>query len=153
MRLPALAVPLLLILAVPGVSAQAPAPAAPAAQPPTPPSGYAYTPSGRRDPFVSLVNRGTTGTVRTGAPADGVGGLTTDEVVVRGIVQSRGAWVAMVTGAAGKVFTVRAGERLADGVIRSIEPQFLVIQQQVNDPLSLEKQRDVRKYLRGGEQK
>jgi hypothetical protein len=59
----------------------------------------------------------------------------------------------MIAGPSGKVFTVQPGARLADGTIRSITPQFVVIQQQVNDPLSLEKQREVRKFLRGGETK
>lgn len=141
-----------------GVAAQAPAPppqapASLAAQAPTPPPSFAYSRDGRRDPFVSLINRGTDASAGPATPADGVAGLTTEELVVRGIVESRGTWAAMVSGAAGKVFTVRAGDRLADGTVRTITAQFLVIQQQVNDPLSLEKQREVRKYLRGGEKK
>jgi Tfp pilus assembly protein PilP len=143
--------------------AQAQPPAAPAtpapvpsAQAPAPPGNYIYAPEGRRDPFVSLINRGTEG--RSGGRAvvplgEGLAALTTDELVVRGIVQSRGAWSAMVAGAAGKVFTARPGDKLADGTIRSITAQYVVIQQQVNDPLSIEKQREVRKPLRGGENK
>lgn len=141
-----------------GMAAQAPAtpapaPANPAAQPATPPPNFAYSRDGRRDPFVSLINRGTDASARPATPVDGVAGLTTEELVVRGIVESKGAWAAMVSGAAGKVFTVRAGDRLADGTVQTITPQFLVIEQQVNDPLSRDKQREVRKYLRGGEKK
>jgi Tfp pilus assembly protein PilP len=159
----------LAILVAAAVPAAAQAPAArPAAQPqaaapppapptapaaPTPPANYVYATDGRRDPFVALL--GSTG--RKGdAPAvraEGVPGILTDEVSVKGILQSQGAWVAMIAGPAGKVYTVRAGDRLADGTIRSITPQFLVIMQQVNDPLSLEKQREVRKFLRGGDNK
>jgi Tfp pilus assembly protein PilP len=127
------------------------APAVPA--PPTPPANFMYSMDGRRDPFVALL--GTTG--KKGAPtevrAEGVAGITTDELSVKGLVQSQGTWVAMVTGPAGKVYSVRPGTRLADGTIREITPQYLVILQQVNDPLSLEKQREVRKFLRGGENK
>jgi dUTPase len=57
----------------------------------------------------------------------------------------------MVSGPDAKVFTVRAGDRIADGVIRQINATTVVILQEVNDPLSLEKQREVRKSLRGGE--
>jgi Tfp pilus assembly protein PilP len=133
---------------------QAPAPAQPsAATAPTPPANDGYTIDGRRDPFVPLL--GDTG--KKGAPAqvraDGVAGLVTDEVAVRGILQSQGRWVAMVAGPAGKVYTVRPGDRLADGTVRGITPQFVVILQQVDDPLSLEKQREVKKFLRGGENK
>ena len=52
----------------------------------------------------------------------------------------------------GKVYTVRAGDKLADGVIRQVNATSVVILQEVNDPLSLEKQREVRKFLRGGDE-
>ena len=84
--------------------------------------------------------------------AEGVPGMMIDELTVRGIVQTRGAWVAMVAGVDGKVYSVRAGDRLADGVVREVTAQAVVILQEVNDPLSLEKQREVRKFLRGGEE-
>ena len=43
-----------------GAPATAPAPAAAAGQPsdPVTPQGFTYAPEGRRDPFVSLVRRG-----------------------------------------------------------------------------------------------
>lgn len=141
--------------AAPSTPPPQPAPVDPANAPPTPPSNYQYAIEGRRDPFVALITRqgqqrGTTDVVSRG---EGLAGITVDELVVRGILESRGAWVAMVTGPTGKVFTARAGDKLADGVIQTITPQALVLQQQLNDPLSIEKQREVRKYLRGGENK
>jgi Tfp pilus assembly protein PilP len=74
------------------------------------------------------------------------------ELTVRGIMQTRGNWVAMVSGPDNKVYTVRAGDKLADGVIRQVTATSVVILQEVNDPLSLEKQREVRKFLRGGDE-
>ena len=158
---------LLALVAVAGVAvplaAQAPpqkAPAAPAnstpAKPdlPSPPANYEYSPGGRRDPFISLINKGDEGKAGE-APAkraEGVPGMLTQELTVRGIVQTRGQWVAMVAGANNKIYTVRAGDMLADGVIRSVNATSVVILQEVNDPLSLEKQREVRKFLRGGEE-
>ena len=44
------------------------------------------------------------------------------------------------------------GDKLLDGTIRAITQQGLVIVQEVNDPLSLVKQREVRKFLRGLEE-
>ena len=136
-------------------SAQASAPAQPAAPAaPTPPANFAYSFDGRRDPFVALLGAtGKKGEAPMEVRKEGIAGLVTDELAVRGILQSQGRWVAMVTGPAGKVYTVRPGDRLADGTIRGITPQFVVILQQVDDPLSLEKQREVRKFLRGGETK
>ncbi len=123
---------------------------------PVPPPNFEYSPQGRRDPFISLVNRGKETGAETGAAtakrADGVPGMMTGELTVRGIMQTRGAWVAMVSGPDGKVYTVRAGDKLADGVIRQVTATSVVILQEVNDPLSLEKQREVRKFLRGGDE-
>jgi Tfp pilus assembly protein PilP len=123
---------------------------------PVPPPNFEYAAQGRRDPFISLVNRGKDQSVQNGAAtakrADGVPGMLTGELTVRGILQTRGAWVAMVSGPDGKVYTIRAGDRLADGVIRQVNATSVVILQEVNDPLSLEKQREVRKFLRGGDE-
>ena len=158
-----------IIVAVPGIAlaqaqppantsaGQPPAPAKPAPkiELPSPPANYEYAFEGRRDPFLSLINRGadprTTGQQQV-KRAEGVPGLMTSEITVRGIVQTRGAYVAMVAGVDGKVHTVRAGDKLADGVVRQVTSQEVVILQEVNDPLSLDKQREVRKLLRGGEE-
>jgi hypothetical protein len=43
---------------------------------------------------------------------------------------------------------VHQGDKLLDGAIKSITPQGLIVLQDVNDPLSLVKQREVRKMLR-----
>jgi Tfp pilus assembly protein PilP len=139
----------------PSNPSQATASATPPDAPPTPPPSYTYSVDGRRDPFVSLLNRGTAdpGKTRSGAKRpDGVQGLLVNEVVVRGIVQSRGTSVAMVGAPNGKTYTVRPGDTLMDGIVRGITPQVVILMQEVNDPLSREGQREVRKYLRGGEQ-
>ncbi len=127
-------------------------PAVPAATTPgvTPPAdAYTYDPAGRRDPFVSLMARGMEPS--TGKKATGLAGLATAELLVRGILRSQGAYVALVAGPDGKTFPAHANDRLLDGIIRTVTPQGLVIMQEVNDPLSLVKQREVRKGLRAVE--
>jgi type IV pilus assembly protein PilP len=124
-------------------------PAAPTASTPAPaPAGEAYTydPAGRRDPFVSLLSRGME--ANGGKKLTGLAGLTTGEVMVRGVMQSRSSYVALLSGPDGKTYSARVNDRLLDGVIRSVTPQGIVIMQEVNDPLSLVKQREVRKGLR-----
>lgn len=143
-----------------GAKAAEAAPAQPPAKKvdlPTPPPNFEYSPQGRRDPFISLVNRGKDQSAQNSGAAsakraEGVPGMMTGEITVRGIMQTRGTWVAMVSGPDGKVYTVRAGDKLADGVIRQVTATSVVILQEVNDPLSLEKQREVRKFLRGGDE-
>jgi len=131
-------------------------PANPASpQPPVtvaaPPAAEAYTydPTGRRDPFVSLLSRGLESS--TGKKVTGLAGLTTAEVMLRGVIESRNSYVALVSGPDGKTYPARVNDRLLDGIIRSVTPQGIVIMQDVNDPLSLVKQREVRKGLRTAE--
>jgi len=125
-------------------------PAAPAAGTPAPAAeAYMYDPAGRRDPFVSLLSRGLEPT--TGKKLTGLSSLTTTEVMLRGVLQSRNSYVALLSGPDGKQYSARVNDRLLDGVIRSVTPQGIVIMQEVNDPLSLVKQREVRKGLRTAE--
>ena len=131
---------------------QTPPNAAPPAEKPAPPppqETYTYQPQGRRDPFLNLLGTGTEPRVAGSKKGDGAAGMTTAEISVRGILQSRGALVAMITGPDGKTYIVHQGDKLMDGTIKSITPQGIVVIQEVNDPLSLVKQREVTKLLRG----
>jgi type IV pilus assembly protein PilP len=128
-------------------------PSNPASSPPpvtaTPPpaaEAYTYDPAGRRDPFVSLLARGIEPV--TGKKLTGLSSVATGEVMLRGVMQSRNSYVALLSGPDGKTYSARVNDRLLDGIIRSVTPQGIVIMQDVNDPLSLVKQREVRKGLR-----
>jgi Tfp pilus assembly protein PilP len=67
---------------------------------------------------------------------------------VRGVLQSRGSLIAMVQGPDNKTHVVRAGDKLRDGTVKSVNSDGLLIIQTINDPLSLQKQREVRRLLR-----
>jgi hypothetical protein len=56
--------------------------------------------------------------------------------------------VALVQGPDNKTYVVRVNDRLADGSVRAITADAMVLMQDVNDPLSATKQREVRKTLR-----
>ena len=131
-----------------------PPPAAPAAAGPAlEPQGYTYHPEGRRDPFTSLLLRGSQlQNPMLGARAAGLAGLETSEVTLKGTIASQGGFVGILQGADTKTYIVRAGDRLLDGTIRTITQDSMVVTQQVTDPLSLEKQREVRKVLRQTEE-
>jgi Tfp pilus assembly protein PilP len=119
----------------------APAPAATAAPP------YSYDPQGRRDPFVSLVARGSDPGSAATRPS-GLPGLLISEVAVKGIVRDRSGLIAMVKGTGTKTFIVRTGEKLMDGTVKAITNDSVVFSQDVNDPLSMVKQKEVRKTVR-----
>lgn len=143
------------VLAATPVSGQAPAPATPAAVtapqvPALEPQGYDYKPSGRRDPFISLVRRNTEalGTSVSIRPT-GLAGLATDEVVMRGVMKGRNGYSAIVRGADNRTYTgVKAGDELFDGTVKAVTADAIVIIQNVSDPLSLAKKREVKKLLR-----
>ena len=78
--------------------------------------------------------------------------MSVADITVRGVIESRGTLIAMIRGPDNKTYTVHQGDKLLDGTIRAITQQGLVIVQEVNDPLSLVKQREVRKLLRSLEE-
>jgi type IV pilus assembly protein PilP len=133
-----------------GAAAPQPGAAATAqtAPPPIPAENFKYDPDGRRDPFLSLVDTGTTQNDKNAKKGDGVGAFALSEVSVRGIIQSKGRLLAMAETPDGKTYLIHAGDKLADGVVKSVTSEGLVFIQDINDPLSVQKQREVRKLLR-----
>lgn len=129
------------------------APAAAATQTDLEPRGFTYNPEGRRDPFISLLQRGTD--IDPQVPAirpPGLAGLGASEVTLKGTLAGGGGYVAILQGADNKTYVVRPGERLMDGTVRAITPDTLVILQRIDDPLAHEKLREVRKTLRQTEE-
>jgi Tfp pilus assembly protein PilP len=141
------------------VSAQQPAPAQPPSPPAAvekpapapPPPAFTYEATGRRDPFVSLVGRGSTPDPSGARPA-GLPGMLINEISVKGIMKERSGFIALVQGTDKKTYSVRQGQRLLDGSVKSITADAVIFSQDVNDPLSVVKQREVRKALRSGEE-
>ena len=134
-------------------SAATPPPAAgqPLAKPPAEAAApFTYNPEGRRDPFVSLLGRGNDPKSQ-GARPPGVPGLLINEVSVKGIVRNTAGFVALIQGPDNKTYVVKAGDRLMDGTVKSIVQDAVVFSQDVNDPLSLVKQKEIRKTLRSAE--
>jgi hypothetical protein len=133
-----------------------PAQPAPAGAPPQPnaptvkqpASAYTYDPNGRRDPFVNLLLRGSdlrqSGAVR---PA-GLPGQLVGELTVKGVIKGKAGFVAILQASDNKTYLGRSGDRVMDGSIKSIAQDAVVFSQDVNDPLSLVKEREVRKTIR-----
>jgi type IV pilus assembly protein PilP len=152
----------MLLCALVAAGGQAPASPAPPAAPAAPavatkpaeqvasPSGYSYNPEGRRDPFVSLVGRGNDAK-QGGDRAAGIPGLLVSEVTVKGVIRGRSGYIAMIQAPDNKTYIVKSGDRLLDGAVKTITQDGVVFSQDVNDPLSLVKQREVPKRVRGTE--
>ena len=121
---------------------------------PLPAQPYTYDPQGRRDPFVSLLSRGSDPGSATARPP-GLPGMLVSEVTVKGIVRDRTGFIAMVQGTSKQTHIVRSGEKLMDGTVKAITADTVVFSEDVHDPLSMVKQKEVRKSVRpadGGRQ-
>jgi Tfp pilus assembly protein PilP len=112
---------------------------------------FSYHAEGRRDPFLTLVRRGLEGRPGGKRP-EGVAGLAVAEITLKGVLASNGSYFAMIQGPDLRTYIVHPGDRLLDGTVKAIGPDAIVIVQDVNDPLSLTKQREVRKTLRVAEE-
>ncbi len=109
--------------------------------------GYSYDPEGRRDPFQSLLGRGNDPQANASRPS-GVAGLLIGDVSVKGILRDRNGFVAMIQAPEGKTFLVKTGDKLFDGSVKAISQDKVIFSQDVNDPLSLVKQREIPKAVR-----
>jgi Tfp pilus assembly protein PilP len=112
------------------------------------PDVFTYNPEGRRDPFVSLLLRGSDMKPTRESRPDGLPGLLISEISLRGILKDKTGFVAMVSGPDNKTHIIRGNDKVFDGTVKAITADSVIFSQDVNDPLSLVKQREVRKYLR-----
>jgi hypothetical protein len=115
------------------------------------PGQYSYQPGGRRDPFISLlVNVGPSegGKVR---PA-GMQGFLIQELALKGIVKDQSGYIALLLGTDGKSYFARVGQRFFDGVLVAMDAASATFRQEVTDPLSPVKTRDVKKSLYSSEE-
>jgi Tfp pilus assembly protein PilP len=133
--------------AAPAAVAQAPVAVADA-ETTVAPDEYTYKAEGRRDPFLGLSAAAGSDVRVVDKRHDGPAAFMVGEISVRGIMQSRSSLVAMIKGPDNKTYLIHQGDKLADGVVKMVTPQGLVVLQDISDPLSAQKQREVRKLLR-----
>jgi Tfp pilus assembly protein PilP len=115
------------------------------------PGQYTYQPGGRRDPFISLlVNVGPSEAPKTRPP--GMQGFLIQELALKGIVKDQTGYIAMLLGTDGKSYFARIGQRFYDGVITTMDGATVTFRQDVTDPLSPVKTRDVKKSLYSSEE-
>jgi Tfp pilus assembly protein PilP len=110
------------------------------------PGTYTYDPQGRRDPFVSLLKRIDADTGPKTRPP-GIKGFLIQEVALKGIVKTPKGFTAMLLGTDGKSYFVTTGDRLFDGQITAVDAITVTFRQEVTDPLSTVKSREVKKTL------
>lgn len=105
---------------------------------------YRYDPQGRRDPFQSLIGPKP---AIPGVRPPGVAGLLIDEMKFQGVVRTRGGLIGMIQGPDNKGYLIRVGDKVLDGEVIRITQSSVVFRQEVNDPTSIERYREVVKDL------
>jgi Tfp pilus assembly protein PilP len=109
--------------------------------------GYSYDPAGRRDPFISLLQRNQAKEVMQQRP-EGVPGLLIDEIELKGIFHTQGRTFAQVqTSNKDKSYLIQEGDQLYDGEVVSIGTDEVTFRQVVNDPSVIKPFREVVKKL------
>ena len=109
----------------------------PGAAPVAPPAS-ATTPDVRRppvtsrDPFVSLLAGAETHAAQ--GAADGLAGMRSAELVIRGVVHGARGALAMVEGADHRTYIARPGSRLLDGTVTSIGDAGIVVERRADNP-------------------
>jgi Tfp pilus assembly protein PilP len=104
----------------------------------------------RRDPFLSVVSM----TPSTPPPlavlkrGEGLARYTVKEISVRGVMQGGGTLLAIVQGPDKRSYVVHQGDRLADGFVRSITSQGLVLVQNISESLPVQQHQEILKLLR-----
>lgn len=114
---------------------------------------YAYDPSGRRDPFIPLVQRGEGGekSDRALPPLQRVG-LT--EINLIGIIWGGFGYTAMVQTPDGKGYAVRRGTRMGpnNGVVSKVTQNSITVTERYTDIYGKDQEREYVKLLHPSEE-
>ena len=93
-------------------------------QPETYDINYTYDPAGRRDPFINLLIG-----LKAKGPVAPKGALTVTDAKVVGITQGKDGYTAIIVGTDNKARFMKAGDKLYDGQIITIEKDRVIFRQ------------------------
>jgi hypothetical protein len=109
---------------------------------------FSYDPGGRRDPFKDLLGGKE---VRETRVIAGLADLMIDEIVLLGIVETKGKFEAVASLPEGFPLTVREGDKLVDGYVLAIRPDAVVFRKTRDKGVPLPKPRDIVKEIQSEE--
>ena len=121
-----------------------------AAQQPTPSTSAPDIVTATRDPFVRAATPVAQEALPPAPPirADGLPGVSIDEIAVRGVLHAQGRGVAFVQAPDRRHYVVTAGDRLRDGVVESVVSDGLLLIADADRLDSAGARRQIRKVLR-----
>lgn len=115
-------------------------------------SDYAYDPSGRRDPFTPLIQRGDGKKAKRSLPPLQRVGLT--EINLIGIIWGGFGYTAMVQTPDGKGYSVRRGTRIGpnNGIVSKVTQNSIVVTERYTDIYGKDQEREYVKLLHPSEE-
>ncbi|MFC2169177.1 hypothetical protein ACFLRM_01240 [Acidobacteriota bacterium] len=107
-------------------------------------SSTSYKPAGRRDPFRDLLAGRD---VKEESAIEGIGQISVDNVVLKGIVKARGKFTAIISGPQGLSYYINEGDKFFDGFLLSIQKKQIVFRKTRQKGFPLFKPRNVVKEI------
>jgi Tfp pilus assembly protein PilP len=108
----------------------------------TVPTGFTYSPEGRRDPFRDLLAGRGRGEKPTGGPE-----ILIDDLILFGIVKNQNVFTAMIGLPQGFPMFVKVGDKFTDGYVLSITDSQIVLRKTHERGIPLLRPRDVIKEI------
>lgn len=102
-----------------------------------------YDPEGRRDPFRDLLAGREIKSKTVRGPLD----MSIDDIILIGIVKARGRYTAIINGPQGFPFSVKVGDRFADGFVLSISANKVVFRKLKERGIPLMRPKDITKEI------
>jgi hypothetical protein len=103
---------------------------------------FTYDPGGRRDPFQSLE---VAIEEAEGPRPVGIAGMSVDQLDLTGVIENPGGNLAFLTGADGKAYFLKVGDKIYRGVLTEIDvdADLAKFRVQISDPRSIKPYREV----------
>ena len=105
---------------------------------------YHYDPQNRRDPFYDLL-RGLKAAKKK--VQKGVKPFYINEIQLTGIIGFKGTYSAMVVTPEGEAHSLKTGDKLMDGVVEKVGPDYVKFIQILKSPIMLKKTREIIKRI------
>lgn len=102
-----------------------------------------YDPGGRRDPFRDLLAGREIKTKTVRGPLD----MSIDDIILIGIVKAKGRYTAIINGPQGFPYSVKVGDRFADGFVLSISANKVVFRKLKERGIPLMRPKDITKEI------
>jgi len=102
-----------------------------------------YDPAGRRDPFRDLLAGREIKSKTVRGPLD----MSIDDIILIGIVKAKGRFTAIINGPQGFPYSVKVGDRFADGFVLSISANKVVFRKLKERGIPLMRPKDITKEI------